>query len=211
MLLRLCLDQKMRIFVVFQEISSSIRRGTRSGQKKLIKHSVLLLFAALSLAGCGTPTVSQQAQTAAGGIWSAEMLGGTGTASGFSFTTEFTLTTDGVLNITYFQFLTTNACFPVEGGHENGNMILNTNQSTGQTSGTFTYIVHGSGTTTSNALTLKGTVTGTAAIGSQTLSGASIQGTWSLAGSSSCNNSNGTFTMTQGSTTSTSSSGSSGS
>lgn len=173
---------------------------------KIIRFALILL-AALALCSCSTPTVSQQAQSAAGGIWSAEIVGGSGSASGFSFTTEFTLSTDGTLTITYFQFLTQESgstpCFPIDGGTENGQMVLNTNESTGQTSGTFKYTVAASG----NTLTLNGNVTGTEVNGVPPLSNGSITGTWTVAGSSSCTG-NGTFTMTQAPATTTSSSSS---
>lgn len=168
---------------------------------------VSVLLVALSLTSCSTPTVSQQAQTAAGGIWSAEIVGGSGPASGFSFTTEFTLSTDGNLTITYFQFLTqeagSNACFPIDGGTENGQMVLNANESTDQVTGTLKYTVTASG----NTLTLNGNVTGTEVNGLPPLSDGSITGTWTVAGSTSCTGS-GNFTMTQAPASTTSSSSS---
>jgi hypothetical protein len=173
-----------------------------------MKQVVLLLLVAVSFSACSNPTVTQQAQSAAAGIWSAEVQGGAGEASGFSFTTEFTINSGGGLNITYFQFLNTTNCFPVDGQNESGTMVLNSvNPSTGQTSGSFTYKVQASG----NTLTLTGNVTGTEVNGAPPLSDGSITGNWSLSGRSGCDNSTGTFTMTQGSSTSTSSSGSSSS
>ena len=173
-----------------------------------MKQVALLLLVAFSLSACSNPTVTQQAQSAASGIWSAQVQGGNGSASGFSFTTEFSVGSAGGLNITYFQFLNTTACFPVDGQNESGTMVLNSvNPSTGQASGTFTYKVQASG----NTLTLTGNVTGTEVNGAPPLSGGTITGNWSLSGGSGCNDSTGTFTMTQGSsTTTTTSSGSSG-
>lgn len=172
-----------------------------------MKQVVLSLLVAFSLTACSNPTVTQQAQSAAAGIWSAEVQGGEGAASGFSFTTEFTINAGGGLNITYFQFLNTTKCFPVDGQNESGTMVLNSvNPSTGETSGTFTYKVQASG----NTLTLSGNVTGTEVGGAPPLSDGSITGNWSLSGASGCSDSTGTFTMIQGSSTSTSTSGSSG-
>jgi hypothetical protein len=169
-----------------------------------MKQVAVLLLITLALSSCSTPTVSQQAQTAAGGTWSAEMLGGSGKASGFSFITEFTLSTDGILTLSYFQFLTTNSCFPVDGGTQAGQMSLNVNESTDQVTGTFKYTVTSSG----NTLTLNGNVTGTEVNGVPPLSGGSITGTWNLTGGTGCNDSSGTFTMTQSASTTTSSSSS---
>jgi hypothetical protein len=176
-----------------------------------MKQVVLLLLLAFSFSGCSNQTPAQQAQSAAAGIWSAQVQGGTGTASGFSFTTEFTLNAGGDLNITYFQFLNTTDCFPVDGGNEQGRMVLNSvNPSTGQTSGTFTYSVKN--TANNNTLTLNGTVSGTEVNGVPPLSGGLISGNWGLKGASGCTASSGSFTMTQGNptTTTTTSSGSSG-
>ncbi len=171
-----------------------------------MKEVALLLLVALMLNGCGgTHTVTTQtAQTAAGGVWSAEMLGGSGEASGFSFNTEFTVNSGGGLDITYFQFLTseggTSPCFPVDGGTETGTMDLSPNTSTGAVTGTMTYTVQATGST----LTLNGQVTGTVAIaGSPTsLSDGSVTGTWTVTGGSGCNATGGTFTMCQAATAS---------
>jgi hypothetical protein len=174
-------------------------------QKSLMCVATLLLVA-FSLSSCGSETPSQQAQSAAGGIWSAALVGGAGTASGFSFTTEFSLGTDGILTNTYFQFLTSgqNNCFPVNGEIPTGQMILNVNQSTDQVTGTFTYKIQASG----NTLSLSGNVSGTAATASSLTEG-SITGTWTLTGGTGCNGSGGSFTMTQSTTSTTSSSSSS--
>jgi hypothetical protein len=155
-----------------------------------MKEVAVLLLVVLLLNGCSsssTPT----AQTAAGGVWSADLPGGNGPASGFSFTTQFTVNGDGSLNITYFQFLTEGTCFPISGGTQAGSMVLTTNTSTNAVTGTFAYTVQSQG----NTLTLNGTVTGTAS--ATTLSGGSITGTWSLAGGTGCNSTGESFTMTQ--------------
>jgi len=152
--------------------------------------AVLLLFTLL-LNGCSSYS-APTAQTAASGVWSAQLPGGDGEASGFSFTTQFTVNSDGTLSITYFQFLTAGTCFPVSGGAQTGTMTLTTNTTTNAVTGTFTYSVQSSG----NTLTLDGTVTGTAST-TTTLSGGSITGTWSLTGGTGCNAASGSFTMTQ--------------
>jgi hypothetical protein len=168
-----------------------------------MKEVAILLLATLALSGCGGTHVvtTQTAQNAAGGIWSAQVLGGSGAASGFSFNTEFTVNSDDSLAITYFQFLTQGTCFPVDGGTQAGTMNLNVNPSTGVVTGTLKYTVQATG----NTLTLNGQVTGTAAItGSPTsLSNGSVTGTWTVTGGSGCNATGGTFTMCQSSTTCT--------
>jgi hypothetical protein len=203
------IDLPGRISVILHEKFPG-KNSESYSMPNLMKSVVLaaaLLLMAFSFGSCSTQTPSQQAQSAAGGIWSAQLVGGTGSASGFSFTTQFTLGVDGDLTNTYFQFLTTgqNNCFPVNGELPTGQMILNVNQSTFQVTGTFTYKIQASG----NTLSLSGDVSGTAATAS-TLTAGSITGTWSITGGSGCNKSGGTFIMTQA-TTSTSSSSSSGS
>jgi hypothetical protein len=187
--------------------------GTKKIQGKLMKLAVVLLLVTISLSSCSTPTVPQQAESATGGIWSAELFGGSGPASGFSFTTEFTLNNNTSLTITYFQFLTAESgskiCFSSVdniGGSENGSLALTTiNQATGQVEGTLKYEVTspGGGTT----LTLNGTLTGTEVNGTPPLSDGSITGTWTTTGAGGCSGT-GTFTMTQGSSTTTTSGGS---
>jgi len=61
-----------------------------------MKEVAVLLLAALILNGCSTSSTTS-VQTAAGGTWQAEMLGGQGTASGFSFITQFTVGSNGTL------------------------------------------------------------------------------------------------------------------
>ncbi len=168
-----------------------------------MKQVALLLLVALMLSGCSNNVVNTQtAQQAASGVWSAEMLGGSGEASGFSFNTEFTVHSGGDLEITYFQFLTaeggTSPCFPVNGGTEAGTMKLNIDPSTGEVTGTMTYTVQATG----NTLTLNGQVTGTAAITGipTSLSNGSVTGTWAVTGGSGCNATGGTFTMCQAAT-----------
>jgi hypothetical protein len=152
-----------------------------------MKEVAILLLVALMLNGCGSSTPTTQ--TAASGVWSADLPGGSGEASGFSFTTQFTVNGDGSLSITYFQFLTEGTCFPVSGGTETGAMVLTTNTSTNAVTGTFTYTVQSGG----NTLTLNGTVTGTTS--ATTLSGGSITGAWSVTGG--CNATGESFTMMQ--------------
>jgi hypothetical protein len=213
------IDLTARIFV---SLRTEIFRKTswfNLGPGKLMKQFVLALLVALSLGGCNSETLTQQAQTAAGGVWNAELLGGAGEASGFSFITEFTLniTGNGSLNVQYFEFLTqhpSGSCdFPLTGEIPTGRMTLNTNTSTGEETGPFSFTVKGTTATNTagDTLTLTGTVNGFVDTSESALTSASsITGTWTVSGSSACTG-NGTFTMTQQpSTTTTTGSGSSG-
>jgi hypothetical protein len=154
-----------------------------------MKEVAILLLVTLMLNGCSSTTTTTQ--TAAGGVWSADLPGGTGEASGFSFTTQFTVNGNGSLSITFFQFLTNGPCFPVNGGTQTGSMMLTTNTSNNTVTGTFTFTTQSGG----NTLTLNGTVTGTNAV--PTLTGGSVTGTWSVTGANGCNTSGQSFTMTQ--------------
>jgi hypothetical protein len=161
-----------------------------------MKQVAIFMLAALLLNGCGnnaTPT-----QQAAGGIWGAQLLGGEGSASGYSFTTQFTLSGNN-LSISYFQFLNQSTanppCFPVNGGTIAGTMILTENQTNYTVTGPFSFSVQSGG----NTLMLSGNVTGTEnGLNGTVLSGGLVTGTWTLAGATGCNDTTGgSFTMTQ--------------
>ncbi|MGA8286760.1 MAG: hypothetical protein WB796_18560, partial [Candidatus Sulfotelmatobacter sp.] len=150
---------------------------------------LLLLMTTLMLGGCGsTPT---SVQTGAGGIWLAELTGGSGQASGLSFITDFTLNGNATLNILSFQFLNYNPnnsanCFSsINGPNVTGSIPL-TLQSNDTVTGTITYTVSSG----DNTLTLTGLVNGTASQNGSgtnvtyTLTSATITGTWTLKGSS---------------------------
>jgi hypothetical protein len=157
---------------------------------------VLLVTLALLLGGCGTDQT--HAQQEASGVWQANL---SGTDSGFSFITQFTINANGGLTITNFQFLNNEACFPYEGGSNGaapaGQLTdLTYNAGNQIVSGNLSFTITESG----NTLTLTSTsVNGT--LNGSSLTGGLIQGNWTLkAGSSSgCSNSSGIFTMTQSS------------
>ena len=162
-----------------------------------MKEVAILLLLALMLSGCGSSANTVQA--GAGGIWLAQLYGGTGLGSGLSFITQFTVNSNSTLNITSFQFLTQGTCFTtVSPAIPTGSVVLVV-QSNDTVTGTITYAMTANG----NTLTLNGTVTGTATVttSSTTLTGASMSGTWSMAGSAGCTSPGGSFTMTQSSTT----------
>ena len=155
-----------------------------------MKEVAILLLVALMLNGCGSNSTPATTTTASGN-WQAEMAGGSGPDSGFSFITTFTVGGDGSLSVSYFQFLNSNSgqCFPVSGGTQTGTMVLTSSGSV--VSGTFSFVVQSG----NNTLTLTGVVTGTA--NGTTLTATSITGTWALTGDAGCTGSSGTFTMTK--------------
>jgi hypothetical protein len=154
-----------------------------------MKEVAILLLAALMLNGCGSSTPT--AQSAAGGIWSASLSGGTGSASGFSFITQFTVDSSGTLSFSSFEFINQGNCFPLNGGAISGTMGLTENMATDEVTGSMTLTVAGNG----NTLTLSspdgvnGTLTGT------TLSNGTVTGTWTVTGGTGCTGSGGSFTM----------------
>jgi hypothetical protein len=163
-----------------------------------MKEVAILLLLAGALSGCGS---SNAVEAPSGSVWQAVLSGGIGTSSGFSFNTQFTVSSGGVLNISSFQLLNADTCF----GNVSTNNIrpagtLNvTFNSADQVTGTFAFTVPSA---TGDTITLTSTsVTGTVnANNYDTLSGGSIIGTWALvpgSGSSCVSVTNGTFTMTQ--------------
>lgn len=160
---------------------------------------LLLLLLAPMLNGCGSNQTNTQ--QAAGGVWQAQMLGGDGSASGFSFSTQFVVESNGALNFSSFQFLTAGGCFPGNGGTVGGAMILTVNTTNYQVTGTFNLTVTANG----NTLTLTSDdVTGTEnGLNGTQLTGGSVTGTWTLSGNCAPSGSTptGSFTMTQSSTT----------
>ncbi len=161
-----------------------------------MKEVAILFLVALLLNGCGTSSTATQ--TAAGGTWQAQMLGGEGPASGFSFITSFSVSGGGGgLTISTFQFLTQPTCFAVNGETPTGTMSLVENPNTYAVTGTLTFTVQSG----SNMLVLTGPVTGTEnGLNGTTLSGAMATGTWTFTGSGTpagCSDTSGSFTMTQ--------------
>ena len=164
-----------------------------------MKEVAALLLVALLINGCST---NRTVQSTAGGTWEAQLSGGSGEAPAPSFVTQFTVNQDGTLDVSSFQFLTDNnpSCFPISGGTVGGQAILQLN-SNDTVTGTFSFTVQANG----NTLTLTGTVTGSAIVtsnnNSATLTGATITGTWAVSGGTGCNDTGGSFTMSQPSST----------
>lgn len=170
-----------------------------------MKEVAILLLVALMLNGCGSS--SAPAQVSAAATWQAALSGGEGAASGMSFNTQFTLNSDGSLNISSFQFLTSQITNPSTGCFSGGdsptgnisNLIVNT--STNQVTGDFSYTVQGNGNTLTLTGTLVGTETGTQVNTNNTgtFTSATVTGSWSFVGSGTptgCNSSVGSFSMT---------------
>lgn len=151
-----------------------------------MKEVAILLLAALMLNGCGSNSSgTSSGQVASTGGWQAQMFGGVGVSSGFSFVTNFTVNSDSSLNIRNFQFLTAGKCF-VSGETETGTLIQ-TVSGTGVVTGPLTYTIT-SGNPAGNVLTLSGNEDGN-----------TITGNWSLTGTGDCPSTTGnqdTFMMT---------------
>ncbi|MFZ1006999.1 MAG: hypothetical protein WAN65_09190 [Candidatus Sulfotelmatobacter sp.] len=160
-----------------------------------MKEVAILLLVAIMLNGCGSSRPTAQSVT--GGVWSASLSGGEGSASGFSFITQFTVDSSGTLSFSRFQFINQGNCFPLDGGAVSGSMGLTENMATDQVTGSMTLTVASNG----NTLTLSspdgvtGTLTGT------TLSNGSVTGTWAVTGGTGCTGGGGSFTMTSETTT----------
>jgi hypothetical protein len=167
-----------------------------------MKEVAILLLVALTLSGCSS---TRTVQSTAGGTWGAQLAGGTAGASGFSFNTQFTVNSDGTLNLSTFEFITdnTNGCFPVS----TGNTVSGTMTLQGQTNDTVTGPLVFTVAANGNTLTLNGTVTGTQTVTgtppntSTTLTSATATGNWTVTGSNGCSDASGSFTMSDSSTT----------
>ncbi|MGA7399807.1 MAG: hypothetical protein WBW38_07295 [Candidatus Sulfotelmatobacter sp.] len=160
---------------------------------------LLALLLAVMINGCGN---SKAVEAPSGSVWQAVMSGGTGTSSGFSFNTQFTVSSGGVLNPSAgtFEFLNVDTCY--------GNLPSNAITPAGTLTTTYNSADQVSGslslTITSPAgdvITLTSTsVTGTVNPNNNyVLSGTSIIGNWALVpgSGSTCVTTSGSFTMTQ--------------
>jgi hypothetical protein len=175
-----------------------------------MKKLAILILLALELAvcGCGTTSPSNQVNTQTNGLWEAQLTGGTGQASLLTFTTQFSVTNTGPLDITNFGFINAGACFGTTANTttETGTATLVTG-STDQVTGTLNFTVT-SITPAGNTLALTGNLTGTSngTTGTTgTLSNGVVSGSWKLtggAGDASCMG-EGTFVMCQGTSTCT--------
>ena len=160
-----------------------------------MKEVAILLLLAVMVNGCGS---SSAVQTPSGSVWQSAMSGGVGTSSGFSFNTQFTVSSNGALSISTFELLNPKTtCFGTVGPTPTGTLNVTFNAAD-QVTGTFLFTIpSGKGDT----VTLTSTsVTGTVNTSNyNTLSGGIIVGTWALApgSGSSCVAASGPFTMTQ--------------
>jgi hypothetical protein len=167
-----------------------------------------LLALAIALCSCGSGTNTPVKTTGAGGIWEAQLYGGTGQAALLDFTSQFSVgasggtTSSGTLDITSFHFINSNSCFPVsisttEGNSgESGSATLVTSASN-QVTGSLTYnVAAGSDTllltTTASSGLPGGQVTGMSV--NSALQNGVVTGNWTVSGS--CSGS-GTFVMCQ--------------
>ena len=161
-----------------------------------MKEVVILLLVVLILNVCSSNTTI--AQTASGGVWQADIAGGVGDSSGFSFITQFTVGSNGALSIANFQLDNSTTCFGTSTASANGTLSLTFNsadQLIPPSSLSFTITSAAGDVVTLTSTSVTGTVSGSS------LSGGSITGTWVLtpASGTNCVSASGTFTMTQSS------------
>jgi len=164
---------------------------------------VALLALAIALCSCGSGTNTPVPITGAGGIWEAQLYGGTGQAGLLNFTSQFSVGySGGTLDITSFAFINSNSCFPIlisnstSTATETGSATLLTSASN-QVTGSLIYNVSAGSdalvltTTAGNGLP-GGQVTGTSV--NRALQNGVVTGNWTVSGS--CMGS-GTFVMCQ--------------
>ncbi|HUD82582.1 MAG TPA: hypothetical protein VMQ67_03735 [Candidatus Saccharimonadales bacterium] len=167
-----------------------------------MKAVAILLLLALGFTGCGSSS-STNVEGASGGEWQSVMLGGKGPSSGFSFITQFTVSGGGGLSISSFQLENTGTCFKTAATTEGGTLNVTYNAADVVT-GTFSFTITSAA---GDTLTLtSSSVTGTFNTTTDTLSTGTIIGTWALtpaSGSGCVQADDGTFTMTQTSSTTT--------
>ena len=90
-----------------------------------MKEVAILLLLAVMVNGCGS---SSAVQTPSGSVWQSAMSGGVGTSSGFSFNTQFTVSSNGALSISTFQFLNPRTtCFGTVGPTPTGTLNVTFN------------------------------------------------------------------------------------
>ncbi len=164
-----------------------------------MKEVAVLVLLAVMLNGCGSSTAVEAPST---DVWQAVISGGVATSSGFSFNTQFTVSSGGTLSIGSFQLLNQDTCFGSVGPTPSGTLNVTYN-SADQISGTFSFTIPSSA---GDTVTLTSTsVTGTANVNNNNLlSGVTIVGNWTLtpgSGSKCVAVNNGTFTMTQSNNT----------
>ena len=167
-----------------------------------------LLALAFAVSSCGNSTPTNVTNTQAGGLWEALLTGGTVDASELNFTTQFTVTNSGPLDITAFNLFNSGACFApgLNVENETGSAAFTTS-STNQVTGTLSFTVN-SINPPGNTLTMTGNLTGTSngtTTTTGTLSNGVVAGTWTLtggAGDPSCTGT-GNFIMCKGAATCT--------
>jgi len=168
-----------------------------------------LLALALSICSCGNRVPTDITNTEANGLWGAQLTRLSGTVSGLSFTTQFSVIDTGPLDITAFAFINSGPCFATGLSQEtvSGSASFGTNTGTGQVTGTLNYTVQ-SKVPAGNVLTLSGQLSGTSngtTTTTGTLSNGVVWGTWTLTNGPQTPDCSGTgnFLMCQGTATCT--------
>jgi hypothetical protein len=174
---------------------------------KFMKAVAILMAALLLLPSCSNQTTVKEAP---GAIWQAQLLGGKGQESGFSFNTQFGFNGNGSLTFGNFQFInfdSGSSCFPFSGELPTGSLTnFNFDQTTLAVTATFAFTVESGG----NSLTLTGPLVAVASETGQTgnntitLTSGSVTGDWMFTGGGTpagCSDTlTGSFTMTMSTT-----------
>ncbi|MGA6982100.1 MAG: hypothetical protein WCC95_04070 [Candidatus Sulfotelmatobacter sp.] len=165
-----------------------------------MKEVVVLLLLTLGIGGCGSlPTT---VTTGTGEVWQSAMSGGLGGAdgnpgsTGFSFITQFTVASNGLLSISNFELENTDTCFGDGNVSEAGKLNLTFNAA-GTVTGTFSFALTSAA---GDTVTLTSTnITGTYDSTNTVLTGGTIIGNWALVpgSSSKCVVASGPFTMVE--------------
>jgi hypothetical protein len=165
-----------------------------------MKQVVILLLVALMLNGCNA---KDAVQAGAGGIWQANLTGGDGQASGFSFVTEFTVGNTGPITFNSLQFLTYDqngsqqeSCFPLSPqlSDDTGTTDLMYNSANQLINSTVSItVISGGNTLTLTSISVTGTLNTN---GKGQITGGLVTGNWAVTGGAGCNG-GGNFTMTQ--------------
>jgi hypothetical protein len=168
--------------------------------------AILMTAALLLVNGCSKSTTVQEAP---GAIWQAQLLGGKGQESGFSFVTQFTFNANGSLTPGYFQFINDDSgtsCFPLAELPIGSLTDFNFDQTTLAVTGTFSYTIQSGGNTLVVTGPLAGVASETGETGNNTitLTSGTVTGDWTFTGGGTptgCSDTlTGSFTMTMSTT-----------
>jgi PBP1b-binding outer membrane lipoprotein LpoB len=161
-----------------------------------MKEVAIVLLLAVVLTGCSN--TSTTVPVSSGSVWATEMVGGSGTSSGFSFNLQFTLSGTN-MNISNFELINSDTCFGANTVTAAGTLDITAN-SDNQVSGTMSFTLSSAAGDVVTLASSSVTGTGSTASNGAPLTGGVIKGMWTLvpASGSGCVTAAGSFTMTEG-------------